>query len=163
MARALTAPRSAAVLVAVVVATGLTGCSATNTITTQVSYNPSDGVAAEVGHVRAGNVLILAAEQGAPGTVLGYLVNDGTGDVQVRLAVDGEQVLEDALPAGGTMLLGPDHTDVAVDRVPVAPGGLVPVTLSSAAGNVTVSVPVLDATLPQYADVIPAPEDPPED
>lgn len=156
MARARTAPRTAAALIAVVVAAGLAGCSATNPITTQVSYNPSDGVATEIGDVRAGNVLILAAEEGAPGTVLGYLVNDGTRDVQVRLAVDGEQVLEDALPAGATMLLGPDHTDVVVDRVPAAPGDLVPITLSSSAGSVTVSVPVLDATLPQYADVVPA-------
>lgn len=156
MARARTAPRTAAAIVAVAVAAGLAGCSTTNTITTQLSYNPSDGVGAEVGDVRAGNVLILTAEQGATGTVLGYLVNDGTGDVQVRLAVDGQQVLEDALPAGATILLGPDHTDVVVDRVPVAPGDLVPVTLSSDAGSVTVSVPVLDATLPQYADVVPA-------
>ena len=136
----------------------LSGCSATNEITTRNEYAASDGVRAELGDVVMGNLLVLTSAEGEAGTVLGSLTNNGQSDVEITLGV-GEGGAQDPidLPAGGTVLLGPEQdVELEVDSVPAAPGALVDVTVTSdAGGSSTVRVPVLDGTLAEYADLVP--------
>jgi hypothetical protein len=134
----------------------LAACQSSHPITAE-PYAASDGVDATLGSVRAGNLLVLAAADGAPGTVLGSLTNDSDRAVTVQVGLEDDLTSIDVAP-GATELLGPDDTEVAVPAVPVAPGALMALRLSAdAEGTTTVQVPVLDGTLPYYATLVPTP------
>lgn len=145
-----------AVGLAVAVA-ALAGCSATNPITTTRPYAPSDGVAAQVGDVRAANLLVVAAAADGPGALQGALTNAGTSDQRVTVGSAGAPVAEVDVAAGSTVLLGGAGERI-VFTVPDAPGATTPLTLSSTgSATTTVPVPVLDGTLSEYATLVPSP------
>jgi hypothetical protein len=143
--------RGLAVGIALAVAAGLGACSP---ITTKLQYAASDGVRVEVGDaVTVQNLMIVAAAQGEPGAVQGAVVNNGGEDATVTIGS-----LTVTAPAGETVLLGgAEGEELVVDSVPAAPGATaqLPVGLAGAEGE-TVYVPVLDGTLPEYADLVPA-------
>ncbi len=139
----------------------LAGCSATNPITTENQYSASDGVRATLGDVRASNLLVLTAAEGATGAMYGGLINDGAEDRTVTVAA-GDETTTVRLAPGQTALLGVDNppvgdaADVRFSSVDVPPGGLLAVTLSTPEdGSVEIQVPVLDGTLPEYATAVP--------
>ncbi|MBC7291329.1 MAG: hypothetical protein H5T83_08350 [Actinotalea sp.] len=153
-----TLPRRAASVAAALAASALlAGCSATNPITTLLDYDPSDGVSQVVGDLRAGNLIVLTAEEGGPGTIVGFVTNRGSQDASVVLEVAGEQGDAIEVPAGGTVLLGPQGDETLdVGAVPAPPGSKIEVTLrSDVAGSATVEIPVMDGTLEEYADLVP--------
>ena len=145
-----------AVVPAVALALALTGCSATNTITTQADYAASDGVRAELGDLRLGNLLVLTSAEGEVGTLIGSVTNDGSQDAAVDITV-GESTTALAVDARSTVVLGSqDGEQVEIESVPAPPGAFVAVTVTSdVGGTMTVRVPVLDGTLPEYADLVP--------
>lgn len=135
---------------------GLAGCTSRTPITAE-EYAASDGVDLTLGSLDAGNLLVLAAELDAPGTVLGSLTNTGDADLLVSIGLADAQI-EIALPAGTTALLGPDQTPVDLASVPAPPGALVELTVATDAdGATSLQVPVLDGTLEAYADLVPQP------
>lgn len=164
--------RAAAGLVAVA-ALALTGCSATNPITTIGAYDASDGAGLQVGDVRALNLIVVAEAEGEPGVLTGALANDAQDAEDVTLTVAGGDPVEVTVAGGSSVLLGVSDApagyetlDVPVAAVDTAPGGLTTVTVaSSSAGSVDVRIPVLDGTLPEYAELLdavsatPTPED----
>lgn len=145
-----------AVLAAVLAAALLGGCSATNPITTDANYDASDGTSAVIGDVEVGNLLVLTTAQDAAGTIVGFVTNRSATDAELAVELaGGVEPATVAVPAGSTVLLGPDHTALAVAATPAPPGANAQVTLRSNAGSVTLPVPVLDGTLPEYADLLP--------
>ena len=147
---------SAAVAAAAVL--GLSGCSATNPITTAEAYNVVDGVQADLGSsVAARNLLVVTAEEGGAGTMTGGLTNAGREDVEVTVEPEGADSVTITVPARGTVLLGSDFDEeVEIDRVEAAPGSLLTVTVSTPEGGSTdIQVPVFDGTLPEYAELVP--------
>ena len=149
-------------LAVVAVAAALTGCSATNQITTNLEYASSDGIRVEMGDLIVSNLMILSGGEGEEGLVLGGLANDSGEDVTWTLALtdDPEQTVSVDVPAGGTALFGPGtDTELTLDSVPEPPGALAEVRLSSpATGQVSARVPILDGTLPPYDEYVPAAE-----
>ncbi len=138
----------------------LSGCSATNPITTQNNYEASDGVHAQVGDLRVLNLIVLSAGDGESGTLVGAVANDGD-DTRVGLVVGGAEAGELRVRSGETVLLGTeDGEQVEVDAVAEAAGAFVDVTITSGAGSTTVPVPVLDGSLPEYEEYAPAPPEP---
>lgn len=159
MARSRPSARTVVVgALALAVAATLTGCSVTNPITTEKPYAASDGVRATLGDLTAENLLLIAAEADGPAALQGALTNRGTESLTVEIATAGssERI---RVASGATVLLGgTDGEDVVLDT-PVGPGATAEVTLSTGAGGTdTVPVPVLDGTLPEYADLVPQPE-----
>ncbi len=158
--------RTAFAGLAVAAALALTGCSATNPIQTQLDYPPSDGTAATVGDLRVLNLIVIAQEEGGPGTLTGALANGAADDEDVTLLVGGEQAVDVTVPGRSTVLIGVTGThpryeaiDVRVTAVDTAPGGTTAVSVSTGSGGtVEIPVPVLDATLPEYADLVPTAE-----
>jgi hypothetical protein len=145
-------------LVAVVVlALGLAGCSATNPIQTDKPYAPADGVRAQLGDIRAENLLAVTSAAGAAGALSGALVNSGASDVSVTLTV-GASSQDVTVPANGSVLIGSGNATgrrVPLPTVTAAPGALLDVEISTpAGGTVHVQVPVLDAANPQYTAVV---------
>lgn len=133
----------------------LTGCAAMTPIQTAQPYAASDGFRIAITpDVRAENIMVLTAEEGGEGQVLGALVNNTPEELTMSLTI-GEGGINMPVPANSQILLGVDEP-VVVPAVPAAPGALVDARVeASGHGSVTRSVPVLDDTLPQYADYIP--------
>jgi hypothetical protein len=149
-ARALAVPAAVALIL------GLAGCSATNPMTTQWEYDPSDGVGETLGDVHFGNLIVLTADEGSPGTLVGFVGNRGDQDLQVTIEFEGSST-EVELARGETVLLGPDRDDsLDIDSVGARPGSKVEAVLSTdRGGSSTLLLPVLDGTLPEYADLVP--------
>ncbi len=89
----------------IVAALTLTGCSATNQITTEKEYDSSDGVGAHLGDIKAINLLLVSEAKGEPGALLGALENKGSDDQSVKIALGGDDVTVQ-VPGGQTVLLG---------------------------------------------------------
>lgn len=147
-----------ALLLPAVLALGLTGCSATNELTTIGAYDASDGVSGTAGDVRAGNLVLVSAGEGEPGRLIGFLTNDAAQDTQASLSLaEGGAPVAVELGASETVQLGDMEGDgVLFESVPVIPGAMADVVLESPlGGSTTIPVPVLDGTLPEYADYVP--------
>lgn len=162
--RPRTARTAAAGLVAAA-ALALTGCSATNPITTIGDYEPSDGSGVTVGSVRVQNMIVIAEAQGSAGVLTGALANRSADDEDVTLTfADGERA-QVTVPGSGTVLIGVSDApagyetlDVPVGAVDTAPGGLTTLTITTGGGGtVELPVPVLDGSLPEYATLVPTP------
>jgi len=134
----------------------LAGCSWMTPIQTAELYAAGDGVRVEIGvpEVRVENLMVLAAEEGAEGAVYGALVNDTSEELTIGVTI-GDGGIEMPVAANDSVLLGVDE-EVVIPAVPGPPGGVVEATLSAEGqGSVPATVPVLDDTLPQYADLVP--------
>ena len=135
----------------------LPACGTFSQTTTELDYNPSDGVSAHVGDVLARNLLVVG-DKGSEGLVSGALVNNGTSDSTVTIQTQGApQPVQVVVPPGEVVLLGsgPDQRSVVVGTMKQPAGSLIKVTLSSpTGGEVTTNVPVLAPTM-EYSTVTP--------
>ena len=133
----------------------LTGCSATNPILTQHVYAASDGARITLGEsIEAENFLVLTDEAGAPGALIGALTNRGSQDTVVTIEIAGAGRHEVPVAAGDSVRFTGEDI-LRFDAVDVPPGDNAPITLSTGAdGAKSVTVPVLDGTLPEYAEVL---------
>lgn len=126
--------------------------------TTNLPYNASDGVRAEVGNVSVDNLMIVTTGEGDPGQLLGAATNasDDLGTLSIRTG-DGSVDIPVMLKGGETMTFHKDGaTPTVIAAVPTEPGTNLLVTLTSGDGTeTTTAVPVLDGTLPEYADALP--------
>lgn len=143
--------RGLAAGIVLTVAAGLGACSP---ITTKVQYAPSDGVRVAVSDtVTVQNLMLVSAGKGERGAFQGGVVNNGAQDATVAI---GDATVP--VPAGATVLLGGTQGEaLEIDAVTAAPGATldVAVGLDGTPGE-TVHVPVLDGTLAEYADLVPA-------
>lgn len=151
-------------MVLAVAAAALTGCSLLNPQTTQLQYVPYDGAeyVAESG-LSVHNVLVASEGNGAAGTLLGAIVNDGEETVAVEIAPGPETGLEASLRTRvepGTRLdVGPEsELSLQLDSVDAGPGELVPMLVTTDLGEVgELLVPIVDGTLEEYAEFVPGP------
>lgn len=155
----------ASVAAAALLAAGLSGCSLFAVHQTMYPYDPSDGVSAQVGDVAILNALVIT-EDGEDGNFSGAAVNAGDDDVALTLqySAGGETVeVEVEVPAGATVTLGASDAQLLLPGIDSIPGSLLEIyfTDGSAAG-VKVPVPVLDATLEAYEELVPMPVPTPE-
>jgi hypothetical protein len=138
----------------------LSGCQVMSPIQTSVTYQPSDGVAVDLGDVQIRDLVVVSSAKGEVGTLSGMVVNNGARPVTITFAAGATGGSVSAVaPAGAqTRLSGVAGTEpITLPSIPAAPGGSVKVTVSTPAdGGSEVSVPVL---LPDgyYATITPAP------
>ena len=153
--------RPVALAVAAVLASGLTaGCSVTNPQETARSYMPSDGVEAQLGDgLVATNLLLIAEDAQSEAVLVARVVNSGTEPATVRItSTEADVDVEVEVEPGQTYAVGGQDADeqVTIDSLGVMPGQRLPMTVGAdGAEPVQVSVPVLDGTLPEYADLLP--------
>lgn len=155
------APRLVAVIaLGSALALGTTGCTF---ITHQATTNPypaSDGVPFDEtgGDVVARNVFVVTTEDGEVGNLVGAFINEGSKSSTVDIDVAGEQ-LTLRVPSEDRVSLGGDKMPLRIENLDVKPGATVEVLIVSGDGEATpAQVPVLDGSLPQYADLVPAAE-----
>lgn len=143
----------------------LSGCSAFSEQTTGLDYAPSDGVQGELDQVGVRNAFVVASGAGSPGTLVGSLVNNGDEDVTVTLTSEVPGLSGDIeVPAGQVVMLGPDGDEtVETPQVGTVPGRHLLLAFSTDGGTaLELDVPVLDGTLPEYADLVPTEAPAPE-
>jgi len=121
-------------------------------------YDASDGVSANVGDLDLRNVLVVS-EDGADGNLVMTVVNTGEDDATlgVQFGEGGGDVIEVEVEAGQTLVLGSDEDEpVLLEGIDAEVGGLLPMYFQYGdAEGVEKQVPVLDARLPEYADLAP--------
>jgi hypothetical protein len=155
-------PRPAALVTLALVVGTSAGCSVTNPQTTQLQYTPSDGAQALLSaDVLVTSVLIAAADREGPGNLIARVVNDGLEPATVRITGGGEADVDHTVtvPPRSTRGLGPEADEaVPLETVGAIPGALVPMTVALVGGeSMDIEVPVLDATLEEYAELVPTP------
>jgi len=142
-----------AVSVALASAATLSACTNTQT---DKPYQPSDGIDVVVGDVKGINLLVLSGAKGDPGRLLGSFYNSGSDSATVTVGPEGVSAATVSVDPSSTTQLGTEGTDdVVFDTTDVAPGAVLPVTVGVGDASETVSVPVLDGTLPEYATLVP--------
>ena len=152
------APRlvaTAALGVAIVL--GATGCTFMTHQATTNEYPASDGVNVETtgGPVEVRNAMVIATEDGAAGNLVAALINTSDSSAQLTITVGAESATV-RIPAGESVSLGADEEPLLIENLGVLPGATAPIYFSSGDVGDEVEVPVLDGTLPYYADLVPA-------
>ncbi|UNK71781.1 DNA modification methylase [Microbacterium sp. H1-D42] len=152
------APRLiATVAIGAALALGTTGCTFLTNQSTTIPYSPSDGVSVNAtgGDIIVRNALIVATEDGSAGNLVGAFINNGDKSGRINIDVAGN-TLTVRVPAGERVSLGADEEPLLIEDLNVKPGGVVEVLFVSGDGDAEpTDVPVLDGTLPEYADLVP--------
>lgn len=134
-----------------VAALALAGCQWSAPLQTQRPYEPADGTSTTVGDVQVNNILVVAEKKGEPGTLVGLGVNGAAQPIEVSFLVgDGSArpPMSITIPAGGSKQISEvgDGAKTTVTAVPVDPGALIDLTVStSGAGSNVIRVPVVQA------------------
>ena len=150
--RALTAT-----LLALVTALGTSGCNFTSPVASLEMYAPSDGAQADLGNVKARNLIYFVDNQGNYG-FFGAFVNSSTTEETFNLGFQtksGERVFQQYSAAGLDVVnLGYQNQPPLKVELDANAGDIVEVLLQSDSGSVRINVPVLDGTLPEYRELV---------
>ena len=136
---------------AVLLATGTAGCSTRSPATIETPYAASDGVNVDLGdQLKLRNFLVVAAEKGGQGALVGAVVNDGDRSVTVEFTADlGETtqpyLLQVKVPAKSQVLVAPgEKQELVVRDLTVGPGQVLQMTAKAGStGSEQFDVPVL--------------------
>lgn len=150
---------AASIALAAALMLGATGCTFSARIATDIPYDPSDGVGAEVGELSIRNALLIGDDPEELNLVMTVVSTADTDRrVSVQWEAEGERVTEEIFVGanGRTAFGGPEQDQVLITGSGATIGGLVPVFFSyPGAEGVEVLIPVLDGTLPEYELFIP--------
>ena len=134
------------------------GCGYITPQQTSQQYSASDGIVTDLGPLQLRNILIISAGEDQPGRVIGAVYNSSSQDVTLTLnGAEGSQT-EIPVKANSSTLLNDTSDEAILSTTGGIPGSLVDIEISEDGTNVsnTVKVPVLDTTLPEYKDYLPA-------
>lgn len=134
------------------------GCGYITPQQTTARYQASDGIVTDLGPLQLRNILIVSAGEDQPGRLIGAVYNSSSQDVTLRVnGAEGSQA-EVPVKANSYTLLNESSDEVILSTTGGIPGSLVDVEITEDGTNVsnTVKVPVLDTTLPEYAEYLPA-------
>lgn len=125
---------------------------ATSEQATFLSYDPADGVSADVGPVNLQDVLLVSAGKGQPARMHGMANNSSAAPVQLQISTGQGSPVTVTVPAGQAVRLdGQTSGDSTATAGPVnfpsypgQPGDTLPLQFSSSGtGQVTVNAPIL--------------------
>ena len=127
-------------------------------------YDASDGVSLDVGDLDLRNVLVVS-EDGEDGNLIMTVVNNGDEDVElgVQFGEGGGDVQTIEIEAGDTVAFGVEAAEseeqlepLLLEGIDTQPGALLTMYFQYGdAEGIDKQVPVLDARLPEYADLAP--------
>ncbi|WP_114905663.1 hypothetical protein [Ornithinimicrobium murale] len=80
--------RLAAAGFALVAALSLSACQISSPVTTDMNYDPADGVSVDAGDIAVRDLLVVSEGGGAAGVVSGLVVNNATEPADVTLTID---------------------------------------------------------------------------
>lgn len=136
---------------------GTSGCNLTSPVASLEMYAPSDGAQADLGNVKARNLIYFVDNLGNFG-FFGAFVNSGSTEEIFNLGftnATGERVFQQYSVAGLDVInIGYQNQPPLRVELAAKAGDIVEVLLQSDAGSVRVNVPVLDDTLPEYKELV---------
>jgi hypothetical protein len=168
-----TARRPARIVATGVVAVGaaltLSGCVLASPAVTKTPYPASDGNNGSItdpatkSTVNLANFLVVTTAKGAPGSLVGSVVNSGSTDVTVQLSVAPDGAATSSLgqvtvpaAAGKSVKIEPDATALTLPSVPQPPGSVLTlVATTSGGGSVRLTIPVMAANN-EYSTLTPS-------
>jgi len=155
---------AASAALALGLALGASGCSMLTYQATTEKYDPSDGVSVDIGELDLRNVLVVS-EDGEDGNLIMTVVNNGDDDVElgVQFGEGGGDTQTIEIEAGNTVAFGVDAAEsedvlepFLLEGIDTQPGSLLSMYFQYGdAEGIEKQVPVLDARLPEYADLAP--------
>ncbi|WP_409484791.1 hypothetical protein [Arsenicicoccus dermatophilus] len=151
--RTTSVPRAAlAIAAAALTAVSLTACNKMSPQTTDRSYAPADGIDMSVGQVQVRNLAVVASAKDATGYLNGLVVNEGQQAAAVSFSFpQASTPVSITVDPGSSVTL--TERKVALPKVPVAPGAMTNVVVSSrGGGDAQPLVPVL-APIGPYASM----------
>ncbi|MDQ0728652.1 DNA modification methylase [Microbacterium sp. W4I20] len=139
---------------------GATGCTFISPQATTIEYSASDGVNVSDadGPLDVRNAFIVATEDGSVGNFIGAIVNPTGESATIRIALAGSEPFTITVPAGKTVSLGAEDGEdpLRIVDLDTIPGATVEMHFQSGdSTGVKTDVPVLDGSLPYYADLVP--------
>jgi len=140
----------------------VTGCGYTNPQQTAKHYAASDGTQANVGPLQLRNMMIISDGEDKPGRVVGAVYNSSSEDVTLTIAGTAGSQTRVPVKQNSYTLLN-DSTDEAIlSTTGGAPGSLVEVSITEDGTNQNAKfkVPVLDGTIADYEQYLPAGSEP---
>jgi hypothetical protein len=140
----------------------VTGCGYTNPQATAKQYSASDGTQANVGPLQLRNMIIVSGGEDQPGRVIGAVYNSSSEDVTLTIVGAAGSQTRVPVKQNSYALLN-DSTDEAIlSTTGGAPGSLVEVSITEDGTNqnATFKVPVLDGTIADYKQYLPAGSEP---
>jgi hypothetical protein len=150
----------ASIVAAFALAVGLSACSVFNTPHTQKPYDSSDGVSVTVGDIRVLNAIVFT-EDGENGNFFAAAANSGDSDADLTLQYQsgGEKVdVVVEVPAGEIVYLGGADGQVFLPGIDTPAGSLLQVYFQYGdRPGKQIDVPVLDAELAHYENLLPTP------
>jgi hypothetical protein len=155
---------AASAALALGLALGASGCSMLTYQATTEKYDASDGVSVDIGELDLRNVLVVS-DDGEDGNLIMTVVNNGDDDVElgVQFGEGGGDTQTIEIEAGNTVAFGVDTAEsedvlepLLLEGIDTPPGGLLSMYFQYGdAEGIEKQVPVLDARLPEYADLAP--------
>lgn len=155
-----TARIAASVAIAGAVALGASACNLVTYQATTEVYDPSDGVSGSVGTVDIQNALLVTGD-GETASFVGTVTNVGDDDARLGLQYEtasGERVTEEFwVPAGETFTTSfGDREQLLFTDLDGSIGGYLDVFAQyGTEQGQTLTVPVVDGSLPEYAALLP--------
>lgn len=134
----------------------LGGCAQFSRVQTDFAYQAADGVNATFGDLDVRGLAIIADAEGAPGAVIGQLVNTSDEDIAVTISTEGSEPAQVTVPRHSSFPLD-EGEGVTLSTVAAPPGAVIDVNVTMAAtGQNVVITPVLPS-VSYYTGVTPAP------
>jgi hypothetical protein len=148
----------ASVAISALVLLGTTGCTFITPQSTKVNYSASDGVnvSDDDGPIVVRNAFVVANEDGTVGNFVGAIVNPTQDRGTLTITVAGVDPFTVTVPAGDSISLGANEEPLRIVGLDSKPGSTVEMHFQSGdSAGVKTQVPVLDGSLPYYADLVP--------
>ena len=143
----------------------LAACTFITPVATGLSYDPSDGISANVGSIQLRNAFVVS-DDGESANFVGVLINTSKSEKDVNVQyvshVDNKTAnttLTVKIPAGGVISYGdPGVPQLQFDAINVQPGALfkIFVQYGSVSGK-SLSLPVLTTSQSSYKHLLPTP------
>jgi hypothetical protein len=152
---------AASIVLTAALALGTTGCTLIAVQGTLKQYQPSDGVAANVGDLKVRNLFAVSAD-GNDLALVFTVINSGTSAQTLQLqytdAAGNTQNLLVPVEANSSLSVGGPDTQLVLRNTGATLGSLYPVYLVYGDATGTVAhVPVLDNRMASYTDLLPSP------
>ncbi len=134
-----------------------TGCNFISPVASLNYYAPSDGSQADIGRLKARNLIYFTDNQGHTG-FYGAFANSGstaiTFAIKFKNAAGASQYREFSVGAYKVLNFGYQGKKSLQIDLAGKPGDMVNVVVYSETDEASINVPIMDATLPQYKDLV---------
>lgn len=134
-----------------------TACNFTSHVASLDYYAPSDGSQADIGRLKARNLIYFTDDNGHTG-FFGAFANSGstkiTFAIKYKNAKGTSEYREFSVGAYQVLNFGYQKTKPLQIALSGKPGDMVNIVVYSETNESSINVPIMDATLPQYKDIV---------